>query len=133
MIAAYSMGAIEGTLDHTIRYARERKVLGSPLIERQSVAQALADMTIQKTVARSFTDRLIQQLVAGHMTRELGAIGKIWMSELHCEIVDKCLQFFGGYGCITDYPIAKFHMDSRVFRIVGGANDQLKSLVARSI
>ncbi|MGH8807090.1 MAG: acyl-CoA dehydrogenase family protein [Noviherbaspirillum sp.] len=133
LIGVAGVAAIERALRLTIDYARERKAFGKALIEMQNTRFVLADIKTEATVARSFIDRCIQDMIEGRMDTVLASMAKCWISDLQCSVVDRCLQLFGGYGYMLEYPIAQMYADARVQRIYGGANEIMKEIIARSL
>lgn len=122
--------AIELTIDH----AKNRKMLGQTLWDFQNTKFALAECATEARIGRVFIDSIIKDLVDGKPLQTNDALmAKWWGSEKQCQIIDRCLQLFGGYGYICEYPIAQLYMDARVARIYGGSNETLKDLIARSM
>jgi acyl-CoA dehydrogenase len=80
-----------------------------------------------------FVDRCIADLIAGRMDTVQASMAKYWITDLQCKIVDQCVQLFGGYGYMLEYPIAQMYLDARVQRIYGGANEIMKEIIARSL
>jgi acyl-CoA dehydrogenase len=87
----------------------------------------------QATVARSFVDDCIGRLLRGELDATTAAMAKWWTTDTNVRIVDECLQFFGGYGYMTEYPIARLYADVRVSKIYGGTNEVMKEIIARSV
>ena len=83
--------------------------------------------------ARAMVDELTQQLVRGELDANTAAAAKFWCTERENEIIDTCLQFFGGWGYMDEYPISRMYTDSRVQRIYGGSNEIMRMLVARAL
>jgi acyl-CoA dehydrogenase len=127
------VAVIERALDDTIAYVKERKAFGQRLIDFQNTQFKLAECKTEATVARVFIDRLIGLHLEGKLDAATASMAKYWVSELENRIVDTCLQLFGGYGYMNDYPIARMFRDSRVQRIYGGANEIMKVLIARTL
>ena len=125
--------SIERALDDTIAYVKERKAFGQRLIDFQNTQFKLAECKTEATVARVFIDRLIGLHLEGKLDAATASMAKYWVSELENKIVDTCLQLFGGYGYMNEYPIARMFRDSRVQRIYGGANEIMKVLIARTL
>jgi len=124
---------IERALDLTIAYVRERTAFGKPLIEQQNTQFVLADCKAQAIAARCLLDSLMVRLLADELDPATAAAAKLWTTEAQCKVVDACLQLFGGYGYMTEYPIARLYADARVARIYGGANEIMKLIVARAL
>ncbi len=127
------VAVIERALDDTIAYVKERKAFGQRLIDFQNTQFKLAECKTEATVARVFIDRLIGLHLEGKLDAATASMAKYWVSELENKIVDTCLQLFGGYGYMNEYPIARMFRDSRVQRIYGGANEIMKVLIARTL
>jgi acyl-CoA dehydrogenase len=133
ILGVAGVAAIERALDLTIEHARERKAFGQALIEMQNTRFVLAEIKTDATVARTFIDRCIVDMLEGRMDTVLASMAKYWISDLQCSVVDRCLQLFGGYGYMLEYPIAQMYADARVQRIYGGANEIMKEIIARSL
>ena len=127
------VAVIERALEDTIAYVKERKAFGQRLIDFQNTQFRLAECKTEATVARVFIDRLIGLHLEGKLDAPTASMAKYWVSELEGRIVDTCLQLFGGYGYMNEYPIARMFRDSRVQRIYGGANEIMKVLIARTL
>ncbi|RZI41630.1 acyl-CoA dehydrogenase [Herbaspirillum sp. HC18] len=133
ILGVAGVAAIERALRLTVEYTRERKAFGQPLIEMQNTRFVLAEVKTQATIARTFIDRCIVDMMEGRMDTVLASMAKYWISDLQCEVIDRCLQLFGGYGYMLEYPIAQMYADARVQRIYGGANEIMKEIIARSL
>ncbi|HTW41844.1 MAG TPA: acyl-CoA dehydrogenase family protein [Solirubrobacteraceae bacterium] len=132
-IAASAVAAAEAALAWTLDYVRERQAFGQPIGSFQSSRFTLAEVHGEVEVARVFVDRCAQALNAGELTPEQAATAKWWTTDLQGRVVDRCLQLFGGYGYMLEYPIARAFADARVTRIYGGANEIMKEIVGRSL
>ena len=84
-------------------------------------------------IARSFCDDLMVKLLAGELDPTQAAMAKWWTTDTQCKVMDECLQFFGGYGYMTEYPIARLYADARVQKIYAGTNEIMKMLIARTL
>jgi acyl-CoA dehydrogenase len=93
----------------------------------------LAERFTEAKIARIFVDDCAMKLAEGKLDDTTAAMAKWWTTQKQCEIVDECLQFFGGYGYMMEYPIAKMYADSRIGKIYGGSNEIMKLLIAREI
>ncbi|MES2149935.1 MAG: acyl-CoA dehydrogenase family protein [Pseudomonadota bacterium] len=127
------VAAIERALRLTVEYTRERKAFGQALLDMQNTRFVLAEIKTEATIARIFIDRCIEDMIAGRMDAVRASMAKYWISDLQCKVVDQCLQLFGGYGYMLEYPIAQMYVDARVQRIYGGANEIMKEIIARSL
>lgn len=133
IIGVSGVASIELAYRLTVEYARERKAFGQALIEMQNTRFVLAEVKTEMTVARTFIDRCIVDLIEGRMDTVLASMAKYWISDLQCKTIDTCLQLFGGYGYMLEYPIAQMYADARVQRIYGGANEIMKEIISRSL
>jgi alkylation response protein AidB-like acyl-CoA dehydrogenase len=132
-IAASAVAAAEAALEWTLDYVREREAFGQPIGSFQSSRFTLAELRSEAAIARVFVDRCAQGLNTGDLTPEDAAMAKWWCTELQGRVVDRCLQLFGGYGYMLEYPIARAFADARVTRIYGGTNEIMKEIVGRSM
>ncbi len=133
IIAVSGVAAVERALALTVAHTRERKVFGKPLIEMQNTRFVLAEIKTEAMVARVFLDHCIEALIAGKLDTVTASMAKYWITDLQCSAIDRCLQLFGGYGYMMEYPIAQMFADARVQRIYGGANEIMKEIIARSL
>jgi alkylation response protein AidB-like acyl-CoA dehydrogenase len=132
-IAASAVAAAEAMLGWTLEYVLERKAFGQAIGSFQSSRFTLAELHGEVQIARSFIDRCALALDAGELTPEEAATAKWWCTDLQGRVADRCLQLFGGYGYMVEYPIARAFADARVTRIYGGANEIMKEIVGRSL
>jgi acyl-CoA dehydrogenase len=132
-IAVQSIGVIEAALDQTIAYVKERTAFGKPIIAFQNTQFKLAECKAKATMARVFVDYCTGELIAGRLDPVTASMSKLLLTDLENEIVDECLQLFGGYGYMDEYPISRMYADARVQRIYGGTNEIMKLLIARSL
>lgn len=132
-IAVNAVANMEGALELTLEYVRERKAFGKRIADFQNTQFKLAEISTNVDVARAYVDRLIEL----HLTKELSipsaAAAKYWITDLQFQMLDECVQLFGGYGYMWEYPIARMWADSRVQRIYGGTNEIMKSIVAKTL
>jgi acyl-CoA dehydrogenase len=133
IIGVAGVAAIERALHLTVAHAKERRAFGQVLIEMQNTRFVLAGIKTEATVARIFIDRCVEDMLAGRMDTVRASMAKYWISDLQCKVVDQCVQLFGGYGYMLEYPIAQMYVDARVQRIYGGANEIMKEIIARSL
>src|ERR1700730_1772940 len=132
-IAASAVAAAEAALGWTLEHVRERHAFGQPIGSFQSSRFTLAELRTETEIARAYVDRCAQTLDADDLSAEDAAMAKWWCTELQGRVVDRCLQLFGGYGYVLEYPIARAYADARVTRIYGGANQIMKEIVGRSM
>jgi acyl-CoA dehydrogenase len=133
ILGVAGVAVIERALKLTVEHTRERKAFGQALIEMQNTRFVLAEIKTEATIARVFIDRCIEDMVAGRMDTVQASMAKYWISDLQCKVVDQCVQLFGGYGYMLEYPIAQMYVDARVQRIYGGANEIMKEIISRSL
>jgi acyl-CoA dehydrogenase len=133
IVGIAGVATIEKAVELTVAHTRERKAFGQPLIELQNTRFVLAEVKTEATVARIFIDRCIEDMIAGRMDTVQASMAKYWTTDLQCSVIDRCLQLFGGYGYMLEYPIAQMYVDARVQRIYGGANEIMKEIIARSL
>jgi acyl-CoA dehydrogenase len=133
IVGLAAVACIERALQLTLEHVRERKAFGQALIEMQNTRFVLAEVKTEATIARVFIDRCIEDMLAGRMDTVQASMAKYWITDLQCKVVDQCVQLFGGYGYMLEYPIAQMYVDARVQRIYGGANEIMKEIIARSL
>jgi alkylation response protein AidB-like acyl-CoA dehydrogenase len=133
VIACIAMGSMEGAVERTIAYCKEREAFGGPIMQFQNTRFKLAECLTKTKVARAFLDECISELIAGELTVEKAAMAKYWITDTQGEVLDECLQLFGGYGYMQEYAIGEMWADARVQRIYGGTNEIMKELISRSL
>ncbi|SDY12771.1 acyl-CoA dehydrogenase family protein [Citreimonas salinaria] len=133
VIGCGAVGAMEGAVERTIAYCKEREAFGGPLTQFQNTRFKLAECLTKTKVARAFLDECIAELIAGTLTVEKAAMAKYWLTDTQGEVLDECVQLHGGYGFMQEYAVAEMWADARVQRIYGGTNEIMKELVARAL
>jgi acyl-CoA dehydrogenase len=133
IIAAGACATMEKALKLTADYVKERKAFGKRILDFQNTQFKLAERFTEAKIARIFVDDCAMKLAEGKLDDTTAAMAKWWTTQKQCEIIDECLQFFGGYGYMMEYPIAKMYADSRIGKIYGGSNEIMKLLIARDI
>ena len=131
--AIRSATVIETVIDYTADYAAQRMAFGKSIAEFQNTQFVLADLKARSVMARVFTDKCIELFMADALDPVDAACAKMTTSELHCETVDKCLQIFGGWGYMWDYPIARAYADARIVKIAGGSIEVMKTIISREM
>ena len=132
-VALNAIGGAEGALEKTMAYTSTRTAFEQPIAGFQNTQFKLAECATQLQVHQAFLDRCTL-LVSDHkLTAESASMAKYSATEMHGKVVDECLQLFGGYGYIWDYPIARMYADNRVARIYAGTNEIMKLLIARGL
>ena len=132
-IAVQAIAQIERALALTIDYVKQRQAFGKKIIDFQNTQFVLAECKTEATVARVFVNHCIEQHLAGKLDAATASMAKYWLTDLENKIIDRCLQLFGGFGYMNEYPISRMYRDSRVQRIYGGANEIMKVLIARTL
>jgi len=132
-IAAMGLAMLERALELTVAYTKERSAFGQDLLKFQNTAFTLAEIKTETTIARSFVDDCTRKLVAGTLDAETASMAKLWITEREVEGISRCLQFFGGYGYMNEYPIAKLYRDARIDTIHGGTSEIMKLMISRTL
>ena len=132
-IGVSAVASAELAVAITARHANERNAFGKPLMDLQNTRFKLAECKTQSHIARVFLDSCIERFIAGQLDDASAAMAKYWLTECQCRVIDECVQLHGGYGYMTEYPIARMWADSRVQRIYGGTNEVMKELIAWSL
>jgi acyl-CoA dehydrogenase len=133
IVATSAVAMIERALALTIDYVKQRKAFGKAVIEFQNTQFELAECKSEATIGKVFLDHCIERHIAGQLDTTTASMAKYWLSDLQNKIVDRCLQLFGGYGYMEEYPISRMYRDARVQRIYAGTNEIMKLLIARSL
>lgn len=132
-VAAGSVAMAKTALRDTIEYVRQREVFGRQLSQFQNTKFVLAAVSAEIEAADSLLQRAVAELDAGELSGADAARVKLFCSEMQARAVDSCLQLFGGYGYMLEYPIAKMYADARVSRIYGGSSEIMKTIIAKSM
>ncbi|MDO9336711.1 MAG: acyl-CoA dehydrogenase family protein [Caulobacter sp.] len=132
-IAIQGMATIERALELTIDYVKQRKAFGKAIIDFQNTQFVLAECKTEATIARVFVNDCIEKHLKGKLDAATASMAKYWVTDLENKIIDRCLQLYGGFGYMAEYPIARMYRDSRVQRIYGGTNEIMKVLIARTL
>lgn len=132
-IAVGGLASAEHAFEITKQYASTREAFGQPIGKFQVNRHALAEMHTKLQVARTYLDQCILGVTSGELSAEDAAGAKWWITELEWEIIDRCLQMFGGYGYINEYEIAQIWRDARIQRLYGGTTEIMKDLVGRKL
>ena len=132
-IAVQGVAAAERGLAATIDYVKDRKAFGKRVIDFQNTQFKLAEVKTKLTVAKVFVDHCIERHLKGELDAATASMAKYWVTDIQGETIDEMLQLFGGYGYMTEYPIAQLYKDARVQRIYGGTNEIMKLLIARTL
>ncbi len=131
--AVRSATVTEVMIEWTVDYTAERKAFGQTIADFQNTQFVLADLKARSVMARVFTDRCIELFMRGELDPVDAAMVKMTTSELHCDAADKCLQLFGGWGYMWEYPITRAYADARIVKIAGGSIEVMKTIIAREM
>ena len=132
-IAIAGVAAAKAAFEWTLTYVQERKAFGQTIGSFQNTKFVLAEVATEIEVAQAYIDQSILALNAGTLTAEDAAMGKWWCTELQKRAIDKCLQLFGGYGYMSEYPISRAYRDARVTTIYGGTTEIMKEIIGKSL
>jgi acyl-CoA dehydrogenase len=133
IVALHAVAMMERALDLTVAYVKERKAFGKAVIEFQNTQFELADIKTEATVGKVFIDHCIERHIAGQLDTVTASMAKAWATDMLGKTTDRCLQLFGGYGYMDEYPISRLYRDARVMRIYAGTNEIMKLVIARSL
>ncbi|TLW95210.1 acyl-CoA dehydrogenase [Saccharomonospora piscinae] len=133
LIAVTAVAGMESAIDQTLEYTKERTAFGRPVFGFQNTKYTLAEAATEAAVARAFLDQCIERHLRGELDVQGAAMAKLWTTERVNKVVDDCVQLFGGYGYMTEYPIARAWADARVSRIFGGTNEIMKDIISRTL
>jgi alkylation response protein AidB-like acyl-CoA dehydrogenase len=131
--AIRSAAVVEAVIDWTVDYTSQREAFGQTIADFQNTQFKLAELKTEATAGRVLTDRCIELFTTGKLDAIDAAIAKMFLSNLHCKTVDECLQLFGGWGYMWEYPIARAYADARVVKIAGGSIEVMKYLIGRDM
>ena len=131
--AIRSATVTETMIEWTVDYTAERRAFDQSIADFQNTQFVLADLKARSVMARVFTDRCIELFMAGELDPVTAAMAKMTTSELHCEAADKCLQLFGGWGYMWEYPICRAYADARIVKIAGGSIEVMKTIISREM
>jgi acyl-CoA dehydrogenase len=132
-LAIGGLAAAEGALQWTIDYVQERQAFGQAVAKFQNTRFKIAEMMTEIRTLRAFVDECTLLLSKGELDTATASMAKLKASELQGEVVDGCLQLFGGYGYMREFPISRAFVDARVQRIYGGTSEVMKEIIARDI
>ncbi len=133
VIAVMAVAAVRRAFEITMAYVKDRTAFGRSIGSFQNSRFTMAEIATELEIAQVFVDRCIGELNAGRLTADIAAMAKWWTTELQVKVIDRCLQLHGGYGYMTEYPIARMYADSRVQTIYGGTTEIMKELIGRAM
>jgi alkylation response protein AidB-like acyl-CoA dehydrogenase len=132
-IAVAAVAAARQVLDQTLSYVKERTAFGTPVGSFQANRFLLAELDTELDVARAYVDDCVRAVLDGTLTATDAAKAKWWTTELQVKVVDRCVQLHGGYGYMTEYPVARAFLDARIQTIYGGSSEVMKELIGREL
>ena len=132
-IAIQGNAAAQAAIDWTVAYVKDRKVFGQTVASFQNTRYTLAELQSQVQIAQVFIDKCIELLMQDKLDTQTASMAKYWCSDLQCKVMDECVQLFGGYGYMWEYPITRAYADARVQRIYGGTNEIMKEVISRGM
>ena len=133
IVVVHAQAMIERALALTVPYVKERKAFGKPIMDFQNTQFVLAECKSEATISRVFHDHCIERYLKGELDTVTASMAKYWTTDLQGKIIDRCLQLFGGYGYMDEFPISRLYRDARVMRIYAGSNEIMKVIIARSL
>ena len=132
-IAITAVAAAQAAIDWTVAYVKERKVFGQAVASFQNTRFKLAEMQTEVQIAQVFVDKCTELVLTDKLDTATASMAKYWCSDLQCKVMDECVQLFGGYGYMWEYPITRAYADARVQRIYGGTNEIMKEVITRGM
>jgi len=132
-IAISAVAASQSVINQTVAYVKERKVFGQPVGAYQNTRYTLAELQTEVQVAQVFVDKCIELLMVDKLDTATASMAKYWTTDLQCKVMDECVQLFGGYGYMWEYPVTRAYADARVQRIYGGTNEIMKEVITRAM
>ena len=132
-IGTAALAGAEGTFEQTLEYCKQRQAFGRPIGKFQHNRFVLAEMATELAVARAFTDRCVTEHNAGRLSTEEASMLKWWDTELCNKVIDRCVQLYGGYGYMREYPVARAYADGRAQTIFGGTTEIMKEIIGRGL
>ena len=133
IIGVGACAAMDLAIELTTDYVKQRKAFGKRIVDFQNTRFKLAECKTEAHIARVFVDNCLQRHLAGELDVTTAAMVKWWCAQKQNEVIDECLQLFGGYGFMDEFPISRMYADARVQKIYGGTNEIMKELIARSL
>ncbi|MGV9679914.1 acyl-CoA dehydrogenase family protein [Nocardia sp. NPDC003482] len=133
ILAVSAAAAIEKTVEITVDYAKQREAFGKPIFNFQNTQFVLAECDTIKSVSWAFLDDCVAKHLRGALDVPTAAKAKWWLTDQQCKVADECLQLFGGYGYMAEYPISRAFTDARIQKIYGGTNEIMKLIIGRSL
>jgi alkylation response protein AidB-like acyl-CoA dehydrogenase len=132
-LAVGSLAHARTAFGWTLEYVKERRAFGVPIGSNQVIRHRLAEIETELDIGQVYLDTQVERLNAGELGADDAAKAKWWCSELEKRVIDSCLQFFGGWGYMEEYPIARAYRDARVQTIYGGTTEIMKEIIGKSL
>ena len=132
-IAIGAVANAQAVLESTVAYTKERKAFGTTIASFQNTQFKLAEMSAEIDMAEVYTDRCTELLLEGKLDTVTASKAKLLTTDLQCKVADECLQLFGGWGYMWEYPVCRAFADSRIQRIYGGTNEIMKLIISRDL
>ena len=132
-IAVQAIASAAAVFEATLAYTNEREAFGKPIADFQNTRFELAEMSTEIDVTRAYLDKAVLAYNDGQLSAVEAAKAKWWATDMQGRVIDRCLQLFGGYGYMMEYPVARAYQDARVQRIFGGTNEIMKELIGRDL
>jgi len=133
ILAVGCVAAAEGMLDITVEYTLERQAFGAPIAKLQNTKFVLADIKTEIELNKALAEKYVARYVGGDLTPVEASMSKLAASEMQGRVADQCVQLFGGYGYMREYPISRAYLDARIQRIYGGTSEIMRELISRSL
>ena len=133
ILAVGAQGALEGILEMTIDYVKERQAFGKPISEFQNTRFRMAEMKTEVRIHRAFINECLSLIEENQLDTETASMAKLSCTEAQGRVADGCLQLFGGYGYMQEYPVGRAYIAARVQRIYGGTSEIMKEIIGKSI
>lgn len=132
-LGVFGVAQASAVLDWTVEYVKERTAFGKPIASFQNTKFVLADVATEIAVTKPFIDQCILKLNAGELSPATAAQAKLWGSEMQNRCIDRCLQLFGGYGYMSEYPVSRAFVDARICTIYGGTSEIMKTIISKDV
>jgi alkylation response protein AidB-like acyl-CoA dehydrogenase len=133
VVAIWGTAVLESAVEETVKYTKDRHAFGQALFDLQNTRFELAECATIARIARVFVDDCVERHLRGDLDATTASMAKAWVTDMQVAVIDRCVQLFGGYGYMLEYPIARMFVDSRAQKIYAGANEVMKELIARSL
>jgi acyl-CoA dehydrogenase len=133
LIAVGAVAAMESAVELTVRYTKERTAFGREVFSFQNTKFTLAECATEVNVCKAYIDQCVERHLKGELDVSGAAMAKLWSTDRLSTVADECLQLFGGYGYMNEYPISRIWTGARVQRIFGGTNEIMKEIISRTL